>query len=246
MEPINPIIAALDTNDPEQARRWIDQLSGYVGLFKVGMELFDTMLVQLLECDAGEVEDLLYTCKGLLADLDGVCMLDLKVYDIGDTVERVIRLLARLKAWGITVPALAGMKAVQSAVANRGNSIIIGVTVLTDIDDEESNHLFGDPAGKQVLTLARDLVINGAEALVCAPAELELLKEINLVKICPNIRPEWAPLHGQEKTRSMRPREAMDAGADYLVIGRPITRPPTEIGSPAEAAKRILAEIGLR
>lgn len=240
----NPIIVALDTPSPVQAQRWVDELAPYVGRFKIGMQLFDTMLAELLFGPPDSAEELLHTCKWLLSDLENRFMLDLKVFDIGDTVSLVLKTLQTLRPWGVTVPALAGRKAITGAVANRGGAIIIGITVLTDIEDEESKHMYGDPAGKQVVTLARDLVTYGAEALVCAPAELELLGDIDLIKICPNIRPKWALLHGQAQSRSMEPTEAMKAGADYLVIGRPITRPPAEIGSPAEAAKRILAEIG--
>jgi len=143
------------------------------------------------------------------------------------------------------VHASAGIEAMMSAVANKGQALVLAVTVLTSLEENNANLIFGGPSKARVLQFARDAKLAGCDGIICSPQELELLgkqKELGgLLKITPGVRPEWASAGDQK--RIMTPAEAIKAGATALVIGRPITKPPTEIGSPVDAAKRIAEEI---
>ena len=133
-----------------------------------------------------------------------------------------------------------------AAVMNKGHSQVLAVTVLTSLEENNAYLLFGAPSKAKVLQFARDAKTAGVDGIICSPQELELLgkqKELmGLIKITPGVRPEWAAVGDQK--RIMTPLEAIRAGATALVIGRPITNPPVEIGSPANAVNKIVEEIG--
>jgi orotidine-5'-phosphate decarboxylase len=121
----------------------------------------------------------------------------------------------------------------------------MGVTVLTSINNEECVSIFGNDSVTKVIQFAHRLVDAGADGIICSAQEVVFLDKYpqfgNFIKITPGVRPVWAAVGDQK--RIMTPAEAIKAGADYLVIGRPITQPPAEIGGPVEAAKRIAEEI---
>lgn len=168
-----------------------------------------------------------------------------KFNDIPNTVGGAARAVAKLNVAMFNVHASAGRKAIEAAVANRGSSLVLGVTVLTSIDEKECISIFGARPGRKVLQLSRMLLDTGAQGIICSPQELELLgKERalkDMLKITPGVRPIWAPANDQQRT--LTPAEAIKAGATALVIGRPITNPPQEIGTPIDAARRIAEEI---
>jgi orotidine-5'-phosphate decarboxylase len=181
--------------------------------------------------------------------------LDVKLADIPNTVGKAVKALSSLNVKMINIHASAGVKVIQAAVANKGNSQLFGVTVLTSIDADECKSIFGAEPDEKVLQFAKMLVDNGADGVICAPKEGLLLRldpDFDKLTIaCPNIRPEWAATEEERKRvkddqnieRQMTPGEAVTAGIDMLVIGRPITKPPTEVGSPANAARAIATEI---
>jgi hypothetical protein len=122
---------------------------------------------------------------------------------------------------------------------------VLGVTVLTSHGEESCISTFGEKPGPKVVQFAKMLAEVGADGIVCSPQELELLAKYpelkKLKRVVPGVRPEWAPT--QDQKRPMTPGEAIKAGADFLVIGRPITQPPKEIGGPVEATQKIAEEI---
>ncbi len=209
------------------------ELASHVGCFKVGLEL-------LTAVGAPKVVEFVHS-------LGGVVFYDGKFNDIPNTVGGAAKAVAEMNVKMFNVHASAGKKSIEAAVANKGNSLVLGVTVLTSIDDEECISIFGDWPGPIVLLFAKNLAAKGADGIICSPKELELLGKqdelAGLMKITPGIRPEWYP--AQDQKRTMTPREAILAGASALVIGRPITKPPKEIGSPKNAVKLIGEEIAL-
>lgn len=231
MEPENKIIVALDVNSPERARQLIEELAPHVGYFKIGLELITAVggpeVVRFVRESGGRV------------------FYDGKFNDIPNTVGGAAKAAANLNVGMFNVHASAGVEAMMAAVANKERSLVLAVTVLTSLDENNAHLIFGAPSKIKVLQFARDAKIAGCDGIICSPQELELLGKQqefdNLLKVTPGVRPEWAAVGDQK--RVMTPGEAIRAGAHFLVIGRPITKPPTEIGSPAEAARRIAEEI---
>jgi len=231
MKPQDRIIVALDVSTLAEVEALVRELAPHVGLFKVGLEL-------LTAVGAPKVVEFVHS-------LGGQVFYDGKFDDIPNTVGGAAKAVAGLNVKMFDVHASAGRKAVEAAAANKGNSLLLGVTVLTSIDREECVSIFGGAPGPKVLQFARMLLEANADGIVCSPRELGLLGEQegldDLYWVTPGVRPSWAAVGDQK--RVMTPGEAIRAGADYLVIGRPITKPPAEIGTPADAAKKIAEEI---
>ena len=225
------IIVALDVDSLDKAISLVKSLAPYVGCFKVGLEL-------LMAVGAPQVVEFVHS-------LGGQVFLDGKLNDIPNTVGSAAKAVAWLNVKMFDVHASAGIEAMMAAVANKGQSLVLAVTVLTSLEENNAHLIFGAPSKAKVLQFARDAKLAGCDGIICSPQELELLgkqKELgSLLKVTPGVRPEWAAAGDQK--RIMTPAEAIKAGANYLVIGRPITRPPAEIGSPVDAAKRIAEEI---
>src|SRR3989344_5123014 len=231
MEAKDRIIVALDVDSLDKAKSLVKILAPHVGCFKVGLEL-------LTAVGAPKVVEFVHS-------LGGQVFYDGKFNDIPNTVGGAARAVAGLNVKMFNVHASAGIEAMMAAVSNKGQSLVLAVTVLTSLEENNAHLIFGGPSKAKVLQLTRDAKIAGCDGIICSPQELELLgkqKELgSLLKVTPGVRPEWAAAGDQK--RIMTPAEAIKAGADYLVIGRPITKPPAEIGTPADAAKKIAEEI---
>lgn len=227
MEPKDRLIVALDLTDLEAAKPLVMALAPHVGHFKIGLELITAVggpaAVALVKAAGGKV------------------MYDAKFHDIPNTMEGAAKSVARQGAEMFTVHASAGAEAIRAAVHAAPWSVVIGVTVLTSLDDERCIEIFGDRPSAKVRAFARSLVDAGAAAVVCSPQEVGSLVDLQLLRITPGVRPSWAGSDDQK--RFMTPGDAIRAGADMLVVGRPILRPPSGIGSPVEAARRVLDEI---
>lgn len=167
-------------------------------------------------------------------------MWDVKLNDIPNTVGGAVANITRKRVWGITVMASAGIDAVRAAVTKRADANIIGVTVLTSMSPEECKAIYGRIPTAQVSYFAETLVEAGAQAIVCSPLELEVVRKTigdKLFCITPGIRRKDAPADDQNRTMSAG--DAIKAGADYLVIGRPIMGAE----DPAGAARAFCDEI---
>jgi len=226
------LIVALDGDDLPLAEALARRLSGAVDAFKVGLTLFAAHGPEAL-LEVGQ---------------HGRVFCDLKLHDIPAQVESAAAALAARGVWLTTVHASGGAAMVAAAVAGarRGSrgpvpALVAAVTVLTSLD---AGALGGvgqgsDPAG-QVGRLAALAVGAGAGALVCSPQEVAAVRARvgdAVVLVCPGIRPEGASLDDQSRVAT--PAAAVAAGADYLVVGRPITAAP----DPREAAEGIRAEM---
>ena len=238
------IIVALDVDSVDKAIALVEELSPHVGYFKIGLQLIYSILSDLLRV-AADGEPNLFRVRNLFDRIRDQTFLDTKLNDIPNTVAGATKAIAEIETKIFNIHASAGKEAVIQAVANRGDSIVLGVTVLTSIGEEECVSIFGDKPGPKVVQFAKMLIEVGANGIICSPQELQLLAKYpeltELRKVVPGVRPEWAA-KGDQK-RVMTPGEAILAGADFLVIGRPITQPSPEIGGPADAAKKIAEEI---
>jgi len=229
------IILPLDGMDPVTALATAVALKDSVGLFKVGMELFFSeggghSIVRQLQDIAPEV---------------GI-MLDLKLHDIPATMQGALKSVRVLKPRFLTVHASSGVSHLAACVDAAGPEIgILGVTVLTSINDKAYQES-GGVGTIQDAVIARALCVAVAKGagIVCSPLELAALSGVidsDVYRVVPGVRPAWASANDQ--ARIMTPAEAIRAGASYLVIGRPITKPPAAIGSPLAAARLIAEEI---
>ncbi|HXA62241.1 MAG TPA: orotidine-5'-phosphate decarboxylase [Streptosporangiaceae bacterium] len=222
-----PIAVALDAPDLETAARWASLVTPHVTTVKVGLELY------------------LRYGPDVVASVRGASrvqvFLDLKLHDIPATVAGAARAVARLKPAYLTVHASGGSTMIRAAVEAAPGTKIAAVTVLTSLRDADLAEIgLAGPASDAVLRLAAIAVEAGAQALVCSPREAAAVRaevgpEITL--ITPGVRPQGADV--QDQARVATPEQALAAGADLLVIGRPITGAP----DPGAAAAGIAAAL---
>jgi orotidine-5'-phosphate decarboxylase len=220
------IIVALDVATKRQALKLVDQLRGQISFFKIGLQLYTAEGPEIV--------------RAVLATGAKV-WLDLKLYDIPNTVARAVESASQLGVHMLTVHLSGGSEMVRAATAARANNILLlGVTVLTSATEQTLREIgIADKVDDQVLRLARLGVEADIDGVVASPHEIKTLRRDfgQKIKIAvQGIRPRWAELGDQK--RFMTPREALDAGADYIGIGRPITAHPR----PSEAVAKILEE----
>ena len=220
------IIVALDVASKKEAIELVSQLREEIAFFKVGLQLYTAAGPDL-------VREIL--AKGVSV------FLDLKLHDIPNTVAGAVRVAGELGVQMLTIHLSGGRAMIEAAAAARSpNMKLLGVTVLTSIDDA-ALHLAGvnSTVEEQVLRLAHMGWSAGIAGFVASPHETKRLraKFPESTIVTPGIRPSWSGADDQK--RFMTPREAVDNGADYLVIGRPITA----FRDPREAVQKIVAEL---
>lgn len=223
-----PIAVALDAPNLETAARWAGLVSPHVSTLKVGLELYLRYGPEVVDTVRGANRVQVF--------------LDLKLHDIPNTVAGAVKAVARLRPTYLTVHAAGGEAMIKAAVEAAPQTKITAVTVLTSLGEADllATGLAG-PASDAVRRLAALAVGAGARALVCSAQEVAAVRaEVGsgIDLITPGVRPVGAAAHDQ--TRIATPLEALRAGADLLVIGRPITGAP----DPGAAAAAIAA--GLR
>ena len=222
------IIVPLDVSSEAEARRLIEILAGHVGLFKIGDQLFTRVGPSIVR----EIKE-----------AGTKVFLDLKFHDIPNTVQHAVESACALGVDMLTIHLSGGKAMCKAAVAGSGTSstLILGVTVLTSLDDQALAEAgFRMPVREQVLLLATLAQQTGITGLVAGPQELGVLRQqfgSFFTTVIPGIRPSWAAAGDQKRT--MTPKEAIKAGADYLVIGRPIIAAADPLG----AVERILEEL---
>ena len=225
-----PIAVALDAPTLETAARWAGLVTPHVSTVKVGLELY-----------LRYGPDVVASVRGA----SGVqVFLDLKLHDIPATVAGAARAVARLRPQWLTVHAAGGPAMIRAAVEAAPGTPIAAVTVLTSLNGEDLGRIgVTGSTADWVLRLAALAVEAGASGLVCSPREVAAVRaevgpEITL--ITPGVRPAGADAHDQARVST--PEEALDAGADLLVIGRAITGAP----DPGAAAAAIAASLRRR
>ncbi len=221
------LIVALDVPTQTEALNFVRDLSPEVSFFKIGLQLYTAAGPEIV--------------RAVLATSAKV-FLDLKLHDIPNTAARTVESAVCLGAQMLTIHLSGGAEMIGAAIAARKNGLsILGVTVLTSATEETLRKIgVSDTIDSYVLRLARVGVAGGIDGLVASPREVKMLRAqfgAKIKLVVPGIRPSWSEVGDQK--RVMTPREALDAGADYLVIGRPIIAHPR----PREAVTKILNEI---
>jgi orotidine-5'-phosphate decarboxylase len=220
------IIVALDVSTTKEAVALVDQLRDQISFFKIGLQIH-----------TAEGPEILRVVRPMGANV----FLDLKLHDIPNTVARATESASNLSVQMLTIHLSGGAEMIQAATTHKGKMSILGVTVLTSANERTLCETgVSESIGQHVLRLARLGVENGIDGIVASPHETKMLRAEfgdKLRIVVPGVRPSWSQAGDQK--RVMTPREAIDAGADYLVIGRPITAHK----NPREALEKILQEL---
>ena len=215
------LIVALDVNSFKKAKKLVDELAPLTGAFKVGSELFTSCGPKIIE----------YINKKRKK-----VFLDLKFFDIPNTVEKAVLASARHKIFMLTLHVTGGFNMLKKASLalreRKRRPLLVGVTVLTS--KKTAN------AAKEVVRLSRAAKTAGLDGVVCSPRETKRVKGVcgnRFLVVNPGVRPGWAAKNDQKRTAT--PAEAVKNGADFIVIGRPITG----AADPASAARKIIKEL---
>ena len=230
------LIVALDTDDGEEIDWITDHLWNKVSWVKIGLQAYTTV--------GPDIFSWMHQRKFQ-------CFLDLKFHDIPNTVARDVGTMTEHGADMINMHASGGIEMMQAARksantaaknANKETPILLGVTILTSMDEESLQSNFGSERKitEQVVHLAEQAKTAGLDGVVASPLEIEAIRKTcgdKFLIVTPGIRPKWSAVDDQR--RFTTPSEAINMGADYIVVGRPII----EDDDPLEAAERILDEM---
>lgn len=208
-----PIVLAVDTQDIEVAKKWVSLASGSVSVFKLGLEFFLTFGASGIEA--------------IQSETDSDIFLDLKLHDIPNTVGGAASAVAHLKPRFLTVHASGGRSMIEAAVKNLPATDVTAVTILTSLSEEDLFEIgFANPALESAVALAKLSIGAGAKAIVCSPLEISAIRNSvgpEPTIITPGVRPS-SEVGKDDQIRTMTPTQAIEAGASYVVIGRPITQ----------------------
>ena len=225
------LIVALDVPTPSAAQKLVETLSPAVQHFKIGKELFTSEGPAVVR---------------MVHDRGGRVFLDLKYHDIPNTVAGAVRAAAQLGVWMVNVHAAGGSEMMREAARAAASSpkppIVIGVTVLTSMNEEGLKEIgvAGSAVGEQVVRLAKLAKSSGLSGVVASAQEATTLRRAfgkDFLIVTPGVRPAGSAVGDQK--RVLTPAAAVAAGADCLVVGRPIT----EDADPRAAAEAILKEM---
>lgn len=229
------LVLALDVPSYEQAENLVAELKDYVGVFKVGKELFTSCGPKIFE---------------MIKKYNGKIFADLKFHDIPNTVANAARVMTSYGVDIIDLHSFGGLEMIAMARETiEEESIRLGiqrpkllaVTILTSLTQQDlERFMIKEDMNTYIKHLARLAHEGGADGVVCSPKEISLIKEdigSDFLTLTPGIRPTWSQKDDQK--RVMTPKEAVSLGTDYIVVGRPIIKSENRI----EAAKKILEEI---
>jgi len=221
------IIVALDVATKRQALSLVEQLGDQISFFKVGLQLYTAEGPEIVRA---------------VLSTSAKVWLDLKLYDIPNTVARAVESASNLGVQMLTIHLSGGSEMIRAATAARPNKmLLLGVTVLTSATEQTLREIgIADKVDDQVVRLAKLGVEADIDGIVASAHEIKMLRTEfgDKIKIAvQGIRPTWAD-PGDQK-RFMAPRQAVEAGADYIGIGRPITAHR----NPREAVAKVLDEL---
>ncbi len=227
---MSKLIVALDVDDLKNAEALIDKLASAVKIFKVGSQLFTAAGPKILQ---------------LIQQKGSGAFLDLKFHDIPNTVSHAVEAACRYNPMMLTVHTLGGSRMLQSADQARrrcgADTKILGVTILTSLDKGGLEEIgLSASVNEEVLCLAQMAKSTGLDGVIASPQEIGMLRQNlgrDFIIVTPGIR-TVGPMKDDQR-RTMGAKEAVLAGADYLVVGRPIT----QAQDPLAAAKKIIAEM---
>lgn len=221
------LIVALDFPTQAKALALVSVLSGAVSIYKIGLQLYTAAGPEIVRA---------------VAAAGARIFLDLKLHDIPNTVAKAVAAAGELGVQMLTVHLSGGRAMLEAAVEVRPPHLaLLGVTVLTSATEETLRETGVDSGlDEQVIRLGELGKKSGIDGLITSPHEVRLLRERlgpEITLVTPGVRPTWAAANDQK--RFTTPQEALESGADYLVIGRPITAAP----DPRGAMERLLEEI---
>jgi orotidine-5'-phosphate decarboxylase len=237
MNPKDRIILALDVDTHEEALKLVKDLAPYVGAFKIGMQLYNSIGPAIVK----EVNQ-----------LGGRVFVDLKFHDIPNTVGSAAKVLARQQCYMFNVHAAGGREMMkkaaddvkaEAAALGIKPPIVLAVTVLTSISDQqlkEEMHVEGMNARQLAVKWAVMAKESGLDGVVCSPNEITAIRDAcgpEFKIVTPGIRPAWSEVNDHKRLTT--PWDALNMGADYMVIGRPIT----QADNPRAATLRIIEEL---
>lgn len=208
-----PIVLAVDTPDLETAVQWVRATQDHIAVFKLGLEFFLTF-------GADGV-------KAIQNETDSNIFLDLKLHDIPHTVSGAAKAISHLAPKFLTVHASGGHDMVKAAAEAVPGTFVTGVTILTSMSEEDVTEVgFKHSALESAVSLAKVAVAGGARAIVCSPLEIAAVRAAvgsETLIITPGVRP-IDMVGGDDQKRTMTPEAAIGSGANFVVIGRPITQ----------------------
>jgi orotidine-5'-phosphate decarboxylase len=208
-----PIVLAVDTPDLQTAIQWVRATQEHISVFKLGLEFFLTF-------GADGV-------KAIQAETDSDIFLDLKLHDIPHTVSGAAKAVSELKPKFLTVHASGGRAMVRAAADAMPDTYITGVTILTSMSETDVAEVgFKSSALDSSVSLAKVAVAGGARAIVCSPLEITAVRTAmgaGPLIITPGVRP-LDMTGSDDQKRTMTPEDAIQSGANLVVIGRPITQ----------------------
>ena len=213
MQPEN-LILALDVYDAKEAFHWVDRFSDRIGYYKIGLQLF-----------TANGPDLVTQIRRRGAKV----FLDLKLHDIPNTVAKAVESVCQLDVHFLTIHTLGGksmMQAAAEAAATHPQTTLLGVTILTHLDDDDLRVMgFDHSIAGEVAQLSRLAQDSGLHGLVCSPHEVALLRKqlgSDFCLVTPGVRPEGSV--ADDQTRIATPQQALLDGSNHVVIGRPILK----------------------
>jgi orotidine-5'-phosphate decarboxylase len=226
-----PIILAVDTSDFDTAIAWIEATKDSVSVYKLGLEFY-------LNFGSDGVSK-------VISQTGVQIFLDLKLHDIPHTVAGAAKAIAKLQPKFLTVHASGGAAMIRAAADAVPDVAVTAVTILTSISEEELFEIgYASPALESAVALANLAVDAGAKAIVCSPLETAAIRSAvgeKPIIITPGVRP-LSEMGGDDQVRTMTPADAIAAGANYVVIGRPITRAWADGASAMTAKARLIAD----
>ncbi len=234
--PGDKLIFALDASGFDEAQSWIELLSGHVGMFKVGKELFTSVGPKIVDS---------------IKERGGRVFLDLKFHDIPNTVARAAEAAVKMNVDMFNIHASGGSRMIRETVeavtvcaAKQGGlkPVVLAVTVLTSLNHDDLKEIgFEQTTNDLVLRLAKMAQKAGASGVVASPQDIAALRRDisgDFVIVTPGIRSALEPVQDDQK-RTLSAMEAIEAGADYIVVGRPIR----QAKDPLAACRQIVQEI---
>lgn len=227
------IVFPLDVATLDEAQKYVRRLDGYVGMFKIGLELFISQgpsVVQMVK-----------------ASSDAKIFLDLKLHDISATVFRAMQQVAGLGVDLVTVHCTSLSMLEKAVEGGAGKTGVLGVTLLTDNDAAMVRaagfkEAFADDTNALVRLRAQMAFDAGCAGIVCSGREVAQVKARfgdDFLAVTPGIRPAWTLLENDDQKRVVTPAQAVKDGSDYIVIGRPIR----DADDPVRAAQKVIREI---
>lgn len=242
-EPKDRVIFALNTSDFVRAECLVKLLSSHVGYFKFGPELTCAMLASMFcSSDAAAIDNLM-KIRSIFAEAKGRIFWDGRLAGIAGTVGPTTRTLSDLGVSMLSVQGEQGVRSIVAATENKGRSLLFAATPRSSVDHEDCRQPKSLALSKQVMRLMQTVADKGIDGVICSSHETAdiRLHAPGLLIATRDVRPGFIPVKNRSKV--ITPSEAIAAGADAVIIGKPISQPPSDVGGPVRAAEQIVEEI---